>query len=448
MMSTLRRKALWLPMSMLGTLAFLPAHADTPPASEDWNIKAQTTYIWQRKPAFNARYSGDNSLITESEKSYSFSATLFAGLRLGENTEAYYNPELVQGQPMSHLAGLGGLTNGELQKTSGAHPKLYRARLFLRHNWALGDEREQVESDANQLGGMRPKDRVVLTAGNLAVSDIFDANSYAHDARSQFMNWALLTHGAYDFAADTRGYSVGAALEYTRGDWALRAGRFELPKVPNGQSLDTRLFSHHGDQIELERGYVLDGQVGKVRALWFRNTANMGRFDDALAQASAMPANADTALVRTRQYKEGWGLAWEQALTDSIGAFARIARSDGQSEVYAFAEIDQSLSAGALIQGKAWGREADMLGLAMARNGLSTTHQRYLASGADGFFVGDGALNYQPERTLEGFYSMGLPDGWMRHSTVTLGLQRINNPAYNHDRGPVNTMAIRLHTEM
>ncbi|TAK91395.1 MAG: carbohydrate porin, partial [Aquabacterium sp.] len=298
MMATTPRTASLLTLALLGAWASQPARADTPPASEDWNVKAQTTYIWQKKPAFNARYSGDNSLVAESEKSYSFSATLFAGLRLGENTEAYYNPELVQGQPMSHLTGLGGLTNGELQKTSGAHPKLYRARLFLRHNWALGDEREQVESDANQLGGSRPKDRVVLTAGNLAVSDIFDANSYAHDARSQFMNWALLTHGAYDFAADTRGYSIGAALEYIRGDWALRAGRFELPKVPNGQSLDTRLFSHHGDQIELERSYALGGQSGKVRALWFRNTAVMGRFDDALDQAGATPAIADTALVR------------------------------------------------------------------------------------------------------------------------------------------------------
>lgn len=433
--------------------AMLSTHAlaDTPSQSEDWNLKGQTTYIWQKKPSFKAAYSGDNSLQPQAEKSYSFSATLFAGWRLARDTELYLNPELVQGVPMSNLTGLGGLGNGELQKTSGPHPKLYRARLFLRQSWALGDEREQVESDANQLAGTRAKDRVVLTAGNLAITDIFDVNSYAHDARSQFMNWALLTHGAYDFAADARGYSIGAALEYIWGDWAVRAGRFEMPRIPNQQALDTRLFSHHGDQIELERGYTLDQRTGKVRALWFRNTANMGRFDEALSLAAqnAQPlSSANTANVRRPQYKEGWGLAWEQALTDNVGAFARLARSDGQTEVYAFSEIDQSLSVGTQIQGKAWGREADTVGVALARNGLSTIHQRYLAAGADGFFVGDGGLNYQAERIIEAFYSLGLPDGWTRHSTISLDVQHIDNPAYNRDRGPVNMFAIRLHTEL
>lgn len=437
--------------ALTGVLWPFSARADGMPPAEDWNLKAQTTYIWQKKPAFHAAYSGANSLAPEAEKSYSFSATVFAGLRLARDTELYLNPELVQGAPLSGLVGMGGLSNGELQKTSGSHPKLYRARLFVRQSWALGDEREAVESDANQLGGTRAKDRVVLTAGNLAVSDLFDANAYAHDARSQFMNWSLLTHGAFDFAADTRGYSIGAALEYIRGDWALRAGRFELPRQPNGQSLDTRLFSHHGDQIELERGYDVGGLIGKVRALWFRNTAIMGQFGDALdlaAQQASGGQTADTAAVRHRQHKQGWGLAWEQGLTKDLGAFARVARSDGRSEVYAFAEIDQSASAGLALQGGSWGRGTDTVGLAIAQNGLSTLHQRYLASGANGFFVGDGALDYRAERTLEGYYSLSLPDGWAHHSTVSLDVQHTSNPAYNRDRGPVMVWGIRLHTQL
>ncbi|MBC7649527.1 MAG: carbohydrate porin [Vitreoscilla sp.] len=441
MRSTLQR--LWIATLLLPGMASAQTSAPVADTPEAFNAKFQATYIWQKKPAFNAPYSGVNSLLPSAEKSYSFTSTAYLGLRLAEGTELYFNPEVVQGVPMSGLTGLGGLSNDELQKTAGAKPLLYRARLFVRQTWNVGDDREAVASDANQLAGLRSNNRVVLTAGNLAVSDIFDANAYAHDPRTQFMNWSFLTHGAYDFAADSRGYSWGAAFEYYRGDWAVRAGRFMMPRDSNGLVLDRALARRYGDQLELEKAYTALGQPGKARLLVFRNQAIMGGFDDALAAAAGgVPV---VAPVRKLRSKKGVGINLEQSLTDNAGVFARIARSDGASEAFAFAEIDRSMSFGIQVKGAIWGKAQDTLGLAYAQNGLSAPHRAFLAAGGNGFFVGDGRLNYRPESILEGYYSFGL--GFLQRSALSLGAQFIRNPAYNADRGPVRVFSVRLHTE-
>lgn len=412
--------------------------------SEDWNAKFQATYIWQGKGAFSAAYSGPNSLSTAKEKSYSFTATAALGFRPWVGGELYFDPEAAQGVPLSNLTGLGGFTNGEIARTAGPTLTAYRARLFLRQTWGLGGERERVESDANQLAGTVEKRRLVLTAGNLSVQDIFDGNAYSHDPRTQFLNWSLMTYGAYDYAADARGYSWGAALEWYHDDWAVRAGRFIQPKEPNQLALDPAIFRHYGDQIELEHAHTIADQPGKLRFLVFHNHVRMSRFQDALNFAVQNGGTPDINEVRTgEQDKYGVGLNLEQALSADVGFFARASLADGKTETYAFTEIDRSLSGGLLIKGNAWERSQDTLGIAVARNGLSKVHREYLALGGLGFFIGDGRLTYRPETVLETFYNMNVTKG----AWLSLDWQHIVNPAYNSDRGPVNFAALRLHTE-
>ena len=406
------------------------------PATEAWNAHVQATYVWQAKPAFDAAYTGPASLAPWRETAYSFSATAAFGFRPWQGAELYFDPEVVQGKALSGLHGLGGMTNGEQQKTSGTSPTFYRARLFLRQTWNLGGDMQAVESDMNQLAGSVASRRVVLTAGNLAVSDIFDANSQAHDARSQFLDWALVAHGAWDFAADARGYTWGAALEYYDGDWAVRAGRFMLPQESNGLPLDRHIVTHFGDQVELEHHHTWMGQAGTVRVLAFRDRARMGSFRDALA-ASAPGAAPDVGNVRRERSKTGFGASLDQAVSEHAAVFARASRNDGQSETYAFAEIERSLSVGATVQVRA----SDTLGIAFVRNGLSQAHRDYLAAGGVGAFIGDGRLDYHSEQIAEAYYKVELG----RHAAVSLDWQHIANPAYNGARGPVNVFGLRLH---
>ncbi|MFG6464046.1 carbohydrate porin [Roseateles sp. DXS20W] len=408
---------------------------------EAWNAHFQSTYIWQKKPSLSSPYAGPNSLLAQAEKSYSFTATAAFGVRLSRLTEAYFDPEVAQGVPISGLVGLAGFSNGELAKTSGAKPKLYRARLFVRHTVDLGGEQQPIESAAHQLSGKAASERLVLSAGALSVLDIFDANSYAHDPRMQFMNWALMTHAAYDYPADSRGYTYGVAAEYIAEGWALRAGRFAVPKEPNQLQLDSRLFRHYGDQVELSKDYAVAGQTGTVRLLGFRMKAVMARYDDALSATSGTPTL--DAVRQQDQAKWGVGIGVEHKLAENIGVFIRAFKADGRTETYAFTEADRSTSAGLQVGGSAWGRAQDVLGIGIAQSSLSTGHTQFLARGGQTFFLGDGKLSYRPERDFEAYYRAEL----LRGLFLTGDLQRIRNPGYNADRGPASFYALRLHWE-
>ena len=408
---------------------------------EAYGAKFQATYVWQRKYPFGAAYTGTNSLTPEREKSYSLTATAALGARPWSGAEAYLDPEVAQGVPLSHLQGLGGFTNGEIARTSGPNPTFYVARAFLRQTWGLGGEREAVESDANQLAGSADRRRLVLTVGKLSLPDLFDDNAYNHDPRTQFLNWSLMTHGAWDFAADARGYSWGAALEYFDGDWALRFARFAMPKQSNGLALNPRIFYSYGDQVELERSHTLGGQAGKLRLLAYRNQADMGGYRDALANAAAAGGTPDLATSRQKRVKYGFGVNLEQSVSSDVGVFARASWNNGEAEEFAFTEVDRSVSAGALVKGSLWGRTADSLGVAVVRNGISGPHRDYLGAGGLGFFIGDGQISYRTENIFETFYSFGVvKDVWL-----SADFQRIFDPAYNSDRGPVSVASARFH---
>jgi len=428
------------------------AEGTDPVEFQPYDFRFQSTYIWQRHSAFGAAYSGPNSLRTESEtRSYTLTGTAFMGIRAWQGGEIYFNPEVTSSESMSDLHGLGGLTNGENQKGGGRDPRFYRARLFARQTWNLGGGSETVESAPNQLAGMIDKERLVLTIGTLSLIDIFDTNAYAHDPRSQFLNWAIMAAGAFDFAADTRGYTSGAALEYYLDDWALRVGRFIQPTESNGQQMDVHILRHYGDQVEIEHGHQLAGQPGKLRLLAFRNRVQMGGFQDALDAWAAggkigIPAVAD---VRRERSKVGWSVNLEQAIGDDAGLFARLSANDGKSETYAFAEIERSLSGGVSLKGRRWQRAADIVGLGLVQNGLADVHRQYLANGGLGAFIGDGvpppgtSYHYAPERVLEMFYNIAVGHG----ATAAIDFQRIWNPAYNADRGPLGVLGVRLHLE-
>ena len=430
-------------------------HAQQAPATPEGNAQTaadaespfafhgQTTYIWQRKPSFGAAYSGDNSLTSERAKSYSFTATLDLGLRLWKGAEFHFNPEVAQGVPFSGLHGTGGPSNGELAKTASTNPKFYRARAFIRQIWGMGGGEEKLDADFNQFERTVDKQRFVLTAGNYALLDVFDQNPYGSDPRTQFMNWSFLTHGSFDYAADARGYDWGAALEYIGDGWSARIGHYLQPIESNGQELDTRLFEHYGQMLELEKRYTLGGRPGQARLLLWRNKSKMGRFDDAIAFGQAASAPPDVANVRSEHAKVGVGVAMLQEVNDSLGVFFRANWSDDKTETYAFTEIGRQVSGGGTLKGTAWGRPKDEVGLAVAVNMLGSHHRDYLAAGGLGAFLGDGALRYGPEQIVEVYYSFAV---WKAVS-LSPDFQYVRNPGYNRDRGPATYFGIRAHAE-
>jgi high affinity Mn2+ porin len=410
---------------------------------ERWALHLQATNILQYYPAFRSPFQGQNSFKPQATWGNTVDATAYLGVRPWAGGEVWGNLEMYQGYAPNNTLGAGGYVNGDGAKVGRAHPYARIARLFIRQTIDLGGEADDQSPDLNALGARRTKDRVVVTAGKLNVTDIFGANKYAHDPRQDFLNWSLITAGTFDYAADAWGYTYGAAAEWYRGDWAWRGCVFDLSILPNNAVL-TSDFSQFQLVGEAERRFTWDGRPGALRLGGFVTRGGMGRYDDAVRLAQASGEAADVALVRRYRSRPGAYLNLEQEVAEGIGVFARLGWADGDYESYEYTDIDRTAQAGVSVFGERWGRKDDTLGAAVAVNALSSAGHRYLDAGGLGILVGDSRLPHPgAEQILEAYYSVGVTKG----VTISLDNQLLHNPAYNRDRGPVNVISLRLHLE-
>ena len=425
--------------------AYVPDFAASQTQFPNWEIHGQTTYIQQGYPAFHSPYLGANSFTPWPQTRETWSTSAFLGLRLWDGGELYYNPELLQGFGLHATTGAAGFPNGEAQKSNFPYPRYNTSRLFLRQTIGLGGEQETVESDYGQMAGKRDVSRVTVQVGKFAVHDVFDNNAYAMDPRADFMNWSIWAAGAFDYPADKLGLGYGAVAELNEKYWALRVGYFLAANEPNANEFDMQLFKRGGYIAELETRYSLLARPGKFRVGIWADTYFSGSYSQAvdLAVITGLDPTDAIVLTRTGRTKYGYYLNFEQAVTDDIGVFGRWSWNNGKNEIQAFTDIDSSFSVGTSIKGTAWSRPDDRVGLAGAINGLSTDHRNYLAAGGLGILIGDGQLNYRPEKILETFYAMNVING----VTLTFDYQFILNLAHNADRGPVSIFAARLHGE-
>ncbi len=429
-----------------------------------WSLHFQSTAIVQGHTRFTGGgYDGRNTLSAQPDTALSVTTTLFVGRRLWQGANVYVNPELAGGRGVGHrnsqlpydptlytpAVGIAGFPNGETFRIGSAAPALYLARLYIEQVFALpGDAVEEVPSEANRVKQRLPASRVVLTVGKFSIADIFDNNAFAHDARVQFMNWSLMSMGAWDYPANTRGYTWGMAAEYIRSSYAIRIAGCLMPTTANGNVLDWDIRRSSALAIELERQIRVLPRPGTVHILAFRNVTKAPAYQEATQQllAGTYPTNPDYILTG-KMYggvKYGFGLNIEQPVGQTGGLFGRISWNDGQTATWAFTEIDRSYTFGANLGGHRWRRPNDAVGLAIVRNDISVNHAAFLNAGGSGFILGDSRLpNYGGEQILEAFYKARLA----RTLWVTLDYQLVRNPGYNADRGTVHLLAVRTHVE-
>ncbi|HET8920863.1 MAG TPA: carbohydrate porin [Xanthobacteraceae bacterium] len=404
-------------------------------------VHGQTTFVENYAPPFRSPYLGQNSLIPNQGRE-TFDATAYLGMRLWQGAELWIDPEIDQGFGLNATTGIAGFPSGEALKRGESVPYARIPRAFVRQTVNLGGDTQKVEAGPNQFGGSQSANRLVFTVGKFAINDVFDTNKYAHDPKRDFMNWALIDTGTFDFAGDAWGLTYGAAAEWYQGDWTLRGGAFVLSTVPGSTDLDTT-FSQFQWVAEIERRYELWGHPGKIAVTGFLSRGSMGSFQDAinLAQATGTPANI--AAVRKYQSHGGVSMNVEQEITSDLGAFVRAGWADGAVEPFDVTDIDRTVAAGLSLKGKQWGRPDDTFGLAGIVNAISGVHQQFLNAGGLGLLIGDGMLPHPgPEQIIETYYAFPL-----LASTVTLDYQFVVNPAYNRDRGPVSVIGARVHAE-
>lgn len=422
--------------------ATLFPHSNT---SRYW-ISGQSNTVFQAHPAFHAKYTGPNSLLPRGEYKTSLVETLYLGFQASKNTELIFDVESAGGRGISQATGLGGFTNLDVVRnpTLGAAP--YIARVMVHQIVPLSESTMETTRGPLSLAAQLPVRRLELRVGKFGTADFFDTNSVGSDSHLHFLNWTIDNTGAYDYAADTRGYTYGAIAEFQDRSWGLRFGEMLMPKVANGIDLEWNLHRAHAENIELElRRSLVQGRNGTLRLLSYFNHANMGVYRQAvqnfLAGLTSVPDITAHPFRTTLKY--GFGVNAEQEITQAFRLFARWGWNEGQHESYAYTEVDQTVSFGGDFRGIKWGRKNDKIGIAFASNGISKDHQLYLALGGQGFLLGDGRLTYGREDIIEGYYTAHV---W-RGAFVSPDVQRIWHPGYNRDRGPVWVPGMRLHLE-
>ena len=432
-------------LGLVGAAVIMCAPARAADAvAESWSLHGQMTLVEQYHPAFRSPYRGANSLDSGSRGSETFDITVYGGVRLWQDGELYANPEIDQGFGLSNTLGVAGYPSGEAYKVGKSDPYFRLQRLFFRQTFDLGGAADTVAPGANQLGSARTANNLVITLGKFSVTDIFDNNRYAHDPRGDFLNWSVIDAGAFDYAADAWGYSYGIAAELTQSWWTLRAGLFDLSRVPNTTALE-RSFGQFELVAEAEECHSLWDEPGKVKVLGFLNRGRMGSYADAMHLAQTTGLQPDTGLVRRWASRPGLAINLEQQIANNLGLFLRASINDGGKEAYEFTEINRSLSAGVSLNGARWGRPGDTVGVAGAVNAVSGAARRYFAAGGMGILIGDGRLpDHGTEDIAEIYYRAQLTE----QLSASVDYQSVVNPAYNRDRGPVSIFGFRLHAEI
>ena len=450
-----RLSALLLALAALAARADEPARVSATPAPAiglPMLLAAQYTFIEQRQSRLESPYQGIRSLHPDGDRQATHTIGFYGGWAPLSWAQLYLDTEKFMGAAVSGGTGVGSVTNGDVihAGTAGLKKDFYIARLYARFMLPLSGEAAAVSRGQDQIPGTEALRRMEIKVGRLSASDDFDRNSFANAARTQFLSTALWNNTAWDFAANTRGYTDGIVVGYVSPQWSLKYGVYRMPLSANGQTLET-LLRARGENLELSLSPAATGTI--VRLLAYRNTARMGDYAQALALAAASGAVPDVAADdRQGRHKTGFGLSTEQPLADdgNTGVFLRLGWQDGRTEDFAFTEDDRVASGGGQLSGVHWQRPDDRLGVAAVVEGLSDVHRDYLAAGGSGFLLGDGRLNYAHEQILETYYraqwSWAVGGAALR-AQLTPDFQYVRNPGFNQDRGPVRFYALRVHLE-
>ncbi len=414
-----------------------------------WNrfwVSFQANFIRQQHPAFEAKYSGPNSLQSDKEHATSRVETLYTGFQITRQLEFLFDIESAGGAGLSNALGVAGFPNVDVVRNPTLGEAPYVSRVMLHYTIPLSHETTEATRNPLSLASTVPVRRLEIRAGKMSTVDFFDLNSVGSDSHLQFMNWAIVNNGAYDYAADTRGYTYGLVMEYYAPSWAARFGEMLMPTVANGIQLDWNIARARGENFEVEyHAAVIPKRTTVVRGLGFVNHADMGSYREAIdGYLSGKDPVPDVTLYRKQgRVKYGFGLNVEQELTPLWRAFGRLGWNDGTNESYAYTEIDRTAEVGTDFRGNPWRRSQDKIGAAFVANGISGDHRRYLALGGLGFILGDGGLNYGLEKIFETYYTAHI---W-RGISVAVDYQYVTNPGYNLDRGPASVVGFRIHVE-
>ena len=448
----------FLIVSLVSLFKWAPSFAqDKKPFIQDsaYNCHFQLTVIGQAHSGFKAKYTlpNSNSISNSAESgATSVTSTLYLGRKLWKGAAAYLDPEISGGAGLSYSLGVAGALNGETYRIGDPSPVASIARAYIQQYIPLGKTDYDVEEDDihHVLNKKIPIHRIEISLGKFSMSDFFDNNSYSHDPRTQFLNWSLMSNGAWDYPANTKGYTAGIVAELVNPKWALRISSVAVPVIANHSAMEYVPGKAHSETLEFEKNISINKRPGMVRFLVSYTASRAPSYQqgmDAIKTNDSTLLNVISGNMEATDFgghKTGLGFNAEQEITNDLGVFARVGWNDGKYVSWAFTEIDQTAHVGLSLKGTKWDRAYDVFSIAAVVNGISSEHRAFLEAGGHGFIIGDGQLNYGNESIIEMFYNARLFTSFW----LSFDYQFVKNPGYKKDRsGPIHVFGLRGHIE-
>ena len=257
-----------------------------------------------------------------------------------------------------------------------------------------------------------------------------------------------MSNGAWDYPANTKGYTVGFVGELVLPAFTARISSVAVPVIANHSVMEYVFGKAYSQTAEFEKQISIHKRPGTLRLLFSYTASRAPSYASGIAALKIQDTLLLAAISGNGEWnhyggnKTGLFFNADQEIADNLGLFMRAGWNDGQHASWAFTEIDQTVSVGIHLKGSGWKRPFDVVGAAAVVNGISNAHRDFLKAGGYGFIIGDGHLNYTPESILELYYDAKLFNAFW----LTLDYQLVHNPGYNKDRsGPVHVFGLRSH---
>lgn len=237
---------------------------------------------------------------------------------------------------------------------------------------------------------------LTLTFGKIDATCFIDTNEYANDETTQFLGRIFRNSPSIEFADN----AAGVRLRLEPVD-LMDAELVLMDADSNWEDIFDDIFFAGQFNFKPE----LFGRGGNYRILGWLNDREHTKWADA---------------TKTKEESFGFGLSFDQELTDNLGAFVRYGWQDPSQRLNGLDDdfsLEHAWSTGLQLSGSIWGREDDVLAIAFGQAIPSDDYKKAASN-----------LNAKDEGHFEAYYSFKVND----HLTLTPDIQVIWNP-YGND---------------
>lgn len=269
-------------------------------------------------------------------------------------------------------------------------------------------------------------DKLVLDAGKMDISVLFDENEAAGDETSQFLSNIFVKSMGLTIPEPDNFYAPALVARVTPMDLV----EFTVIGASVEDDNWDHLFEHGFVATQVALRPTIMGRRGNYRLYgWWDGRKHLKNQDLATANARTTPVYNDNL---ADQAQKGWGVSFDQEFAEGVKGFVRysqteddLSRWDGDS-AWELIPFDKLWTLGLELSGGLWQRENDAIGVAFGQTLLTDAYQQ-------------ANVNSDDEGYGEAYYRLALEERF----SISGDLQWVQNAGGHSEADDVYIFGIR-----